>query len=101
MSGIGSPISARNVFARLFGRMSNASDHEANVAELHWSDGRSVQISSYPDNDGVLIRVWGENGTHEYGGSNLSLFSAALRFTDGDGIEIESLDVRKPMKAAG
>jgi hypothetical protein len=86
----------RSVHARTY-RHGASTDHDGEVAELHWSDGRSVQISSFPnENGGVLIRVWPENGTAEYGGHNLTSFSAALKFSDDGGIEVESLDVRSP-----
>jgi hypothetical protein len=100
MSARASLFAARP-FARLFGSLGGSSDHNAAVAELHWPDHRVVQISSYaPDDSGVLIRVWQAGGTAEYGGTNLTLLSAALKFTDDGGIEIESLDVRKPWKAS-
>jgi hypothetical protein len=85
------------VIARVYDRFSGGHDHEGRVAELHWSDGRVVQISSWPDDDGVLIRVWPENGTAENGGDNITEFSAALRFLDDGSTEIDSLRVNKPL----
>ena len=86
------------LLARTYGNFGGSEDHAASVAELHWPDGRVVQISGATAADEisgghVLIRVWPENGTHEYGGSNLTDFSAVLRF-DGTGWKITSLDAR-------
>lgn len=98
------PDAARKrVFARTYGDLGGSDDHSANVAELHWPDGRVVQISGATEGDEirgghVLIRVWPENGTSEYGGSNSTDFSVVLRF-DGDGWKITSLDARSPSDA--
>ena len=58
-------------------------DHfEASVAELHWDDGRSVQISGgeveHPSGKHLMIRVWPENGTNEYGGDNTTSLTIHL-----------------------
>lgn len=97
------PSLRRSVFARIYSRFSVAreDDHEARVTELHWSDGRVVQISSWPDDDGALIRVWPANGTAEYGGGNLTTLSVGIRFNDDGSDEIEHLDVRKPLGYRG
>lgn len=83
--------------ARHYNRSSGSEDHhDANVAELHWDDGRVVQISGAEKADfrgkHVLIRVWPENGTAEYGGGNLTSFSIILRPKGKDWI-IESMHV--------
>lgn len=88
----------RSVFARLYKRFGGAVDeHEARVTELHWSDGRVVQISSWPEDDGVLIRVWPANGTNENGGYNITTLSAGIRFNDDGSDEVEHLDIRQPL----
>lgn len=69
------------VSARTFDRFSNAHDHEGQVAELHWPDGRVVQIS-------------GGTADDSRGGSNITSFSTVLR-ADGDDWRIETLDSRK------
>ena len=89
---------AARVHARTYGWSGGYEERDANVAELHWPDGRSVQISGATEDDEirgghVLIRVWPENGTHEYGGSNMDDFSVVLRF-DGAGWKITSLNAR-------
>ena len=90
---------AARVYSRTYDTFSGAHDHEGNVAELHWPDGRVVQISGATEADEirgghVLIRVWPENGTHENGGSNLTAFSVVLRF-DGEGWRITDMDARR------
>lgn len=47
------------------------------TAEVHFVDGRSVQISC-EDNGRVLIRLWGPNGTVEYGGGNMTVLSLVV-----------------------
>lgn len=88
-------------------RQYNAGGHtESNsqVAELHYDDGRVVQISGAEASDEVrgkhiLIRVWPANGTNEYGGGNLPSLSVCLR-PDGGGWRIEEFDFRAAWEAA-
>jgi len=52
------------------------------VTELHWDDGRVVQISGAEDDDSrgkhIMIRLFPENGTAEYGGGNLDSLTLVL-----------------------
>jgi hypothetical protein len=57
------------------------------TAELHFDDGRVVQISATLGDDGVLLRMWGPNGTAEYGGENMTTLSAVVRLSDVATIE--------------
>jgi hypothetical protein len=51
------------------------------VAEVH-VDKASAQVSVLPDDVGFLIRVWPQEGTHEYGGGNSTALSLVIRFDD-------------------
>lgn len=84
-------------FARLYRDWGGSVDDDrARVAELHWAEGRVVQISSHHKDDGVLIRVWPKNGTHEYGGGNITAASISLKWADDGGVEVEHFEVRTP-----
>lgn len=53
---------------------------DSDVIDMHLSFGAVCQVSSLPDNDGFLIRVWPVNGTHEYGGNNMTILSAVVQY---------------------
>jgi hypothetical protein len=87
--------------ARTYGRHGGAEDHEAQVAELHWPDGRVVQISGATEADEirglhVLIRVWPQNGTAENGGSNLTSLAIVLE-AKGEDWAVTSLHIDKQL----
>jgi hypothetical protein len=60
---------------------------EARVVELRTGSHIVGQISELPEGqgDGLLIRVWPPDGTHEDGGSNLEALSLVVSF-DADGV---------------
>ena len=60
----------------------NAGEYPGNVAELHLESNAVAQVALTQGQDGFLIRVWPPNGTHEYGGHNLTAMSAVIRFDD-------------------
>lgn len=65
------------------------------VAEIHFDDGRSVQISGRDDGT-ILLRMWGPNGTHEYGGNNMTELCASFVLTDH--VTIDSMWFQPPQK---
>jgi hypothetical protein len=69
---------------------------DGRTAELHFDDGRVVQISALPDNRGILLRTWGVNGTVEYGGDNMTTLSAVIRLSDVAMIESMYLTGPRP-----
>lgn len=89
-------VALDKIHTRTYDGHSGGHDHEGSVAELHWPDGRVVQISGATENDSrgshVLIRVWPKDGTVEYGGGNITSFSMLLR-PDGDGWSVHSLHI--------
>ncbi len=54
----------------------------AQIVELHWSDGCSVQIAGHEVGGDfetrLMLRVWPKNGTEEYGGDNETFMSLRL-----------------------
>lgn len=58
----------------------HTTEHDALVAEVHLPFNAVAQVSAHPDNNGFLIRVWGSNGTHEYGGDNMPFVSLSVTF---------------------
>ena len=56
---------------------------DAKVAELLTTSNAAAQISVLPEGDGFLIRAWGPNELHEFGGGNGNLLSLVLRIVDG------------------
>lgn len=68
-----------------------------NVVELHWMDGWSVQISGSESDDPrgkhIMLRAWGRNGTHEYGGDNGNNITLVLE-PDGDEWKVTTLNYR-------
>jgi hypothetical protein len=69
--------------------MGSAEERVASVADLRLPDNAIAQVSALPDQDGFLIRVWPPNGTHEYGGTNLTVLTVAMK-SDGTIIRFHS-----------
>lgn len=76
MDDIGSIGPARG---RLYD-MHYSPEQRASVAELLTSYNAVAQISELPDHSGFLIRVWPPGGTVEFGGNNVSVLSAVVKF---------------------
>lgn len=53
------------------------------VVELLTESNAAVQVSALPDREGFLIRAWGPNRLHEFGGDNGNLLSVVLNVRDG------------------
>lgn len=68
-------------------------EHDANVIDLHLSFGAVAQISATPDNAGFLIRVWPCNGTHEYGGNNMTVLTAVVTYDQACKAHVERIDM--------
>jgi hypothetical protein len=62
--------------------MGSAEERVASAADLRLPDNAIAQVSALPERDGFLIRFWPPNGTHEYGGTNLTVLSVILK-SDG------------------
>lgn len=62
-------------------RSAAASVHsDVNVVSLRIARNASAQLSELPDGRGFLIRAWGPNKTHEFGGDNSNALSVTIRF---------------------
>lgn len=78
---------------RLFD-MGYSPEQRAAVAELILQSNAVAQIGALPSSDGFLIRVWPPNGTHEFGGNNMTVMSFVIRFDAKGKAIIEHLDLR-------
>lgn len=59
---------------------------QSSVAELVLDTHAVAQITAIKElseEDGFLVRIWPPNGTHEYGGYNMTALSFVIRFENG------------------
>jgi hypothetical protein len=57
--------------SRAYSSQATPHDYDGDTAEVHHEDGRSVQVY-FQESGRVLIRMYGPNGTAEYGGNNMT-----------------------------
>jgi hypothetical protein len=69
--------------------MGSAEERVATVADLRLPDNAIAQVAALPERDGFLIRVWPPNGTHEHGGTNLTVLSVVMK-SDGTIVRFHS-----------
>jgi len=88
------------MFTRVYGRHCEHTEIEgASTAEVHFDDGRVVQITCAgpgdPRGDGtVMLAAFPPNGTSENGGANIDDVTVLLRLPADPAVDAEIVSVR-------